>query len=86
MTLKYDQKVHNDGPEFLCIADTAIRKQEVAQVTVIDGNTRDKRVDVRFTLSAGGHVQHNFASADQLNGILRSWGLEYTPNRDDSEG
>jgi hypothetical protein len=83
MSLRFDQKVHNDGPEFLCLGDTAIRKCEVAQVAVIDGNLSDKRVDIRFTLTAGGHVQHGFKSAEQVNKILAAWGLFYTPNADD---
>jgi hypothetical protein len=84
MTLRFDQKLHQDGPEFLCIGDAAFRKEDVSGVLVIDGKLTDRVVEVVFVVNGQQH-RHRLVSAAQVNGLLRSLGLEYTPNADDDD-
>ncbi len=86
MTVKFNREAFAKGPDVLCFGDIALKKDAWAKFQVIDGNMADKRVDFRFTLHTGEHVQWGFGSAAQMNEVVEVWGLHYTPNEQGFQG
>lgn len=69
-------------PAWLCLGDLAIRTARIQTVHVNDGwSLEDKSISLSFQLEGGGsiHWPLPFKSAAQLNLVLNTLDLEYTP-------